>query len=94
MKEREMSDYVFKHKTYRIEWRNEVWEIDQYGKETKIISSKPFATPEEALKDLESISKPHSYISGRRVANRDVCKHEYHDCDVRYYETLWNEYIV
>jgi hypothetical protein len=85
---------MFTYKVYRVEWYCEVWETDQYGQEREIIYSKSFATREEALKDLERVSTPHPHVSCRRVANRDICKHTYHDCGVRYRETPWNEYTV
>jgi hypothetical protein len=91
MKDREMSDN-FTYFTVRVEWCSEIYETDQYGQEREIIYSKSFATREEATKDLESISQPHPHVSGRRVANRDICSHTYHDCRVRYREARMPEY--
>ena len=77
----------FQHKTYRVEWRTEVYQEDQYGRreqDAKPFYSKPWPNRELAGEDLERIAKPSPYVQGRWVS--DLATNEYHGCGIFYHE--------
>jgi len=78
----------FSLKTYRCEWVAEVYGVDQYGARNTypVYYERAWPTKEAADADLETVSRPHSHVAGRRVS--DIPGHSYHECGVRYREVL------
>ena len=76
----------FQFKTYRCEWVSEVFPVDQYDRRTKEpeLYIKAFPTYEEAYDDLMFVTKPHPYVSGRRVY--EAAPHDFYSTTVRYRE--------
>ena len=76
----------FSHKLYRCEWVAYIDEVDQYGQSHRPYWEDAHPTREAALASLERVSKPHEYVSGRRVPRK--APHSYMECGVRYREVL------
>jgi hypothetical protein len=83
----------YMYRTFRVEWVVKIVLVDQYGKED--VFQPPFyesvhPTREDAVAELERVTRPHQYIKGRRVSN--MISHEYHDCYVTTRQTLIKEF--